>query len=103
MDDARVLAIADEWARRAADLLYLPILSTTCVIDPDAIFIGGNISASLVKLFCHEVSKRLSISLGAEWSQRVVRPAEVSGNAAAVGAAVLGFRELWDQSHFDQV
>ncbi len=101
MEDPMVRAVLNDWTGRAADLLYLPLLSATCVIDLDAIFVGGNLPAAVLEIFAVEVSKRLSINLGSNWPQHLVRPAKMSGDVAAIGAAVLGFRDLWDRTGFE--
>ncbi len=97
MDNAIVQSVIHDWVRDAADLLYLPLLSTMCVNDPDAIFIGGEMPASIIERLALEINKRLSMNVGSNWPDKLVRPATVNSNAAAVGAGVIAFRDLWDR------
>lgn len=97
LDDAHVQTVIDKWSRDAADLLYLPILSTLCVVDPDAIFIGGHVPGVIIERLAWEVNKRVSMNLGTHWEAKAVRPGRVTTNAAAVGAAIMAFRDLWNR------
>ncbi len=97
LDDPQVQEVLEDWLQSAADLLYLPLLSTVCVIDPDAVFIGGHLPRPVTQRLAVEVSKRLSLNLGVNWSENAVRPCKVTQNAAAVGAGVIAFRDRWDR------
>ncbi len=101
LDDAKVQTVIDKWSREAADLLYLPILSTLCVIDPDAILIGGHVPGVVIERLAWEVNKRVSLNLGTHWQAKAVRPGRVTTNAAAVGAAIMAFRDLWHRDFLD--
>ncbi len=101
LDDAKAQTVVRDWAGHAADILYLPLLAAICVVDPDAVFIGGNLPAFLIDLLATQTSKRLSISLGPDRSEQIVRPGKIPGNAAAIGAAVLGFKDLWGRNVFE--
>jgi len=101
LDDGKVQAVIDTWSREAADLLYFPILSTLLVIDPDAILIGGHVPAVIVERLAWEVNKRVSLNLGTHWRAKAVRPGRITANAAAVGAAVMAFRDLWSRDFID--
>jgi predicted NBD/HSP70 family sugar kinase len=97
LDDPQVQAVLDDWLQSAADLLYLPLLSMVCVIDPDAVLIGGHLPRPVTQRLAVEVGKRLSLNLGADWSENAVRPCRVTQDAAAVGAGVIAFRDRWDR------
>ena len=86
-----------EWLGAAADLLYLPLLSTMCFVDPDAIFLGGHLPPFVTEQLSLEITKRLSLNIGANWPENAVRSGKVVRNAAAVGAGVIAFREFWDR------
>jgi len=101
LDDQALQSVVDEWTQAAADLLYLPLLTAVCMIDPDAIFIGGHLPSPIVEGLSLEINKRLSMNVGVDWPERVVRPGKVTSNAAAVGAAVIAFRDRWDSSLLD--
>ena len=83
------------WSQGAADLLYLPMLSIVCGVDPDAVFIGGEMPRAVTEQLALELNKRLSLNVGVSWSQGMVRPGNLATDAAAIGAAVIGFRDIW--------
>ena len=88
--------IVVKWAARVADYLYLPVLTIMSTIDPEAILIGGDLPRPVVDVLCTEISKRLSMHVGIHWPQMAVRPARVARDPAAVGAATLAFRGIWE-------
>ena len=85
-----------DWISGCADLLYAPLLSIVCAVDPEAILIGGQLPGALTERLCHEVNKRLSITIGTNWPKMVVRPGRLTSEPAAVGAAILAFKEIWE-------
>ena len=87
--------IIDAWVNRAADYLYLPLLTVLSTIDPEAILIGGALPPALTDALCLAISKRLSMYVGIHWPKMAVRPAQVATDPAAIGAAVLAFQGLW--------
>lgn len=84
-------AAASQWVENAADLLTDPLMVINAVIDPDAIFIGGRLPTELVDQLC----ERLALNVrhrGASLPARApFRRAELSEDAAAIGAAILPF------------
>ena len=98
LDDQALSSVVEAWTQAAADLLYLPLLTAVCMIDPDAIFIGGHMPHAIIEGLSLEINKRLSMNIGVNWPAHIVRPGKVTSNAAAVGAAVIAFRDRWDSS-----
>jgi predicted NBD/HSP70 family sugar kinase len=96
--DARVQAAMIEWSKQAADLLYLPVLSIVCCVDPDAVLIGGQLPPVATQQLALELNKRLSLNVEIDWSERIVRPGKLTADAAAIGAAVAGFRDMWTRN-----
>ncbi len=96
LGDARVAHCVRTWISGCADLLYAPLLSIICILDPEAIFVGGQLPQSVTEQLCHEISKRLSVTIGDNWPKMVVRPGILTSEPAAVGAAILAFREVWE-------
>jgi len=94
--DDRGQAVVDQWIEAVADYLYLPLLNVLCLVDPDAVLVGGVLPQSLIQRLCYRISKRLSMHVGIHWPQMAVRPASVLADPAAVGAAVLAFQGIWD-------
>ncbi len=94
--DQKTVHCVDTWISGCADLLYAPLLSVVCALDPDAILIGGQLPVEITRQLCYEVSKRLSITIGSNWPNMVVRPGRLAVEPAAVGAAILAFKEIWE-------
>ncbi len=83
--------VANAWTEQAADLLTDPLLVVNAVIDPEAIFIGGQLPAGLVDLLCDRLAlnfRRRGASLP---GRAPIRRAELAEDAAAIGAAILPF------------
>ncbi len=53
--------------------------------------------ASIIERLALEINKRLSMNVGSNWPDKLVCPATVNSNAAAVGAGVIAFRDPWDR------
>jgi len=85
-----------DWIEDASELLYLPLLSVLCTLDPDAIFVGGRLPSRALEQLCFSLSKRLSMNVGIHWPDMVVRPGQFREDAAAVGAAVLALSRSWE-------
>jgi len=94
--DGNGQAVVDQWIEAVADYCYLPLLNVLYIVDPDAVLVGGSIPQSLMERLCDQIRKRLSMYVGAQWPRMGVRPAGVQADPAAVGAAVMAFREIWD-------
>lgn len=78
----------DDWIDLAAALLIDPVISISCLINPQAIYLGGRLPVSLVE--------RLALRIDQLLSDRVdvlptapVRPAALASDAPAMGAAIL--------------
>jgi len=93
--DPAVGASVTEWSKCAADLLYLPVLSILCGVDPDAVFIGGQLPPAVTRQLALELNKRLSLNARLNWPENIVSPGKLTADAAAIGAAVIGFRGMW--------
>lgn len=80
---------------RVAELLYLPSLTVLCILDPDAIIVGGLPSLATEHL-CFHLNQRLAMNVAIHWPSRAVLPAKVTEDAAAVGASVLALQTIWE-------
>jgi predicted NBD/HSP70 family sugar kinase len=83
-------ALLAEWVDLAAELLADPILNISCVVNPEAIYIGGRLPADLLDGLTHAINRRLSKIEGVPTIARVLRAA-TAADAPAVGAAILPF------------
>jgi len=88
-DDPAVAAVVDAWLTDAIRALTAPLVAISCLIDPDAVLIGGRLPIALVE--------RLSAGLQAAQagmalpSRAPILPASMAEDAPAIGAAMLPF------------
>lgn len=92
LDDAGE-ALVEEWVSLSADFLVDPLIGVFCLLDPQAVFIGGRIPATLVD----RLAEKLNVLL-TERGQGIpvvapVRRAAMALDAPAVGAALLPFND----------
>lgn len=81
--------VVDEWLDDAVRSLIGPIVSISCLLDPDAVLIGGRLPGSLIAKLAMRLSKALeSVPLP---SRAPIQPAEMAQDASATGAAILPF------------
>ncbi len=86
-------AIVSEWVDTSVAALRETMLSINCLIDPQAILIGGRLPASIVD----ELANRLNV-LMRTYADKIpaiapVARAAMSDDAPAVGAAILPFSD----------
>lgn len=78
-----------EWINRVADLLYLPLVSLSCGIDPEMIYFGGRVPAFMIDDLTDRLNGRFeSVLPRLPVAPRIAR-ATLSEDASAIGAAVL--------------
>jgi predicted NBD/HSP70 family sugar kinase len=86
--------IVEEWLEISTNCLLDTVFQINCLINPEAVLIGGRLPASLVDRLAHKLNQRLS-----EYSTVIpaiapVARAATSDDAPAVGAAILPFSNL---------
>ncbi len=89
--DPGLQASLERWLDQAASLMAGPVVAINCLINPEAIYIGGRLPADLIDELADKVNHRLQ-------SDRTLIPAVVplqraamAADAPAVGAAMLPF------------
>ncbi|AOL95695.1 ROK family transcriptional regulator [Porphyrobacter sp. LM 6] len=82
---------ASQWIDKAADLLTEPMMVINAVIDPAAIFIGGRLPTTLVDQLCDRLALNFRHRGASLPARAPIRRAELSEDAAAIGAAILPF------------
>lgn len=82
---------AAEWVEKAANLLTDPLMVINAVIDPDAIFVGGRLPTDLLDQLCDRVALNFRHRGASLPARAPIRRAELSEDAAAIGAAILPF------------
>lgn len=83
------------WVEDAAENLLMTLLTVICVVNPEAILIGGRLPASLIDDLITASEARLLPFRNSLPSFPPVRRAACSPDAPAIGAAILPFSELF--------
>ncbi len=89
--DSKGQAIIDAWVEAAVDALIDPVLSINCLVNPEAILIGGRLPADIVDRLATSLNQRLESYAGTVPAIAPVSRAALSDDAPAVGAAILPF------------
>ena len=82
-------APVDDWLWRVQDTLSLVCMACSALLDPEAIVIGGRMPPGLAERMIERVDMRERPRWGVARSVPRIVPAEASGDATALGAAVL--------------
>jgi predicted NBD/HSP70 family sugar kinase len=85
------LAIVDAWVEAAVDALIDPVLAINCLVNPEAILIGGRLPAGIVDQLANRLNQRIANYGGSLPASAPVARAALSDDAPAVGAAILPF------------
>ncbi|MFV3130411.1 ROK family transcriptional regulator [Niveispirillum sp. KHB5.9] len=91
--DAGGQAALKDWIGLSAELLAGPMLSISCLINPQAIFIGGRLPAPLVDELAAATNERMAAERGQVPILAPLRRAAMAADAPAVGAAILPFNQ----------
>ncbi|VVT21951.1 ROK family protein [Sphingomonas sp. EC-HK361] len=87
--DAATTAVIDRWIEDSVRALTSPLVAINCLLDPDAILIGGRLPLPLIERLAAELTAALgALPLPAH---AVIRPAVMAQDAPAIGAAILPF------------
>ena len=89
--DERGTAVLDAWVEAAVDTLIDPVVAVNCLVNPEAILIGGRLPAPIVDRIASRLNQRLASLGGTVPSIAPVARAALSDDAPAVGAAILPF------------
>ncbi|GAB4521482.1 MAG: ROK family protein [Amphiplicatus sp.] len=84
----------DEWTRLAAKKLEGPLVAINCLINPDAILIGGRLPGSVAEALARRLNAALARRTGDIPAVCPVEVAAIAEDAPAVGAAILPFSDL---------
>lgn len=84
-------AVLADWVELAGDLLTDPMLSISCLINPQAVFIGGRLPGEVVDALVQAVNARTAPYKGRVPALAPLRRAAMAADAPAVGAAILPF------------
>jgi predicted NBD/HSP70 family sugar kinase len=87
---AQGLALVEDWIALSARLLVQPFVSISCLVNPEAIYVGGRLPTALLDRLVTAVNERLAAIEDVPALARVERAA-TSADGPAVGAALLPF------------
>ena len=81
-------ALIGDWIQRAADALVDPLINISCLINPEAVYLGGRLPARIVDELATALNTRLAALTGMPAIARA-RRAATSADGPAIGAAIL--------------
>jgi predicted NBD/HSP70 family sugar kinase len=84
-------AIIAAWVEAAVDALIDPVLAINCLMNPEAILIGGRLPAGIVDQIANGLNQRVAAYGASIPATAPVARAALSDDAPAVGAAILPF------------
>ena len=96
--DAR--GVVDRWIRESTDALVESFLAINCLINPEAILIGGRLPAVLVDQLAASLNERMATFASQLPAIAPVARAATSDDAPAVGAAILPFSDRFLPTRF---
>lgn len=89
--DDRVVEVIAEWLSDAVRTLAAPLTSLNCLLNPDAVLIGGRLPLSLIERLAAALNEALSQT--ALPAHAPILPAIMARDASAIGAAILPFMD----------
>jgi predicted NBD/HSP70 family sugar kinase len=92
--------IVSAWIEGSAEALEETLVGINCLINPEAILIGGRLPSDLVDRLVGRINERLRAYQGRIPAVAPVARAAMSDDAPAVGAAILPFSERFLPTRF---
>ncbi|MFL6601449.1 MAG: ROK family transcriptional regulator [Steroidobacteraceae bacterium] len=89
--DAGGQSIVTSWLETSVEALLETLLAINCLINPQAVLIGGRLPASIVEELARRLNERLQPYAATMPAIAPVERAMMSDDAPAVGAAILPF------------
>lgn len=87
--NADAMGVVDDWLADAVRSLTQPLTAVNCLLNPDAVLIGGRLPMALIERLADELTRSMSaLPLP---SQAKIMPAVLARDGPAVGAAILPF------------
>jgi predicted NBD/HSP70 family sugar kinase len=83
--------VVDAWVETSVDALVEPMRAINCLINPEAVLIGGRLPAAIVNDLAKRINQRLHSYAASIPAIAPVDRAALSEDAPAVGAAILPF------------
>ncbi|WP_044561143.1 ROK family protein [Azospirillum sp. B4] len=86
-------AVVADWIDLAADLMTDPLVATNCLVNPEAVFLGGRLPAALVDRLAAALNSRLADHRHLVPQVAPVLRAAMAADAPAIGAGMLSFTD----------
>ena len=93
-------AIVGDWLESSAEALEDAFVAINCLLNPEAVLIGGRLPAALVDRLATRLNERLQAYKPRIPSVAPIARAAMSDDAPAVGAAILPFSERFLPTRF---
>lgn len=87
--------LVTQWIESSAEALDDALVSINCLLNPEAVLIGGRLPAVLVDRLTARLNERMQKHKSSVPSLAPIVRAAMSDDASAVGAAILPFSELF--------
>ena len=98
--EPRARSVVDRWIRDSTDALVDSIVAINCLINPEAILIGGRLPATLVDLLAASLNESMTRFADQLPAVAMVARAATADDAPAVGAAILPFSDRFLPTRF---
>lgn len=92
--DAPRMRVIEDWIDVSARAFVEPLIAINCLINPEAILIGGRLPIAILDRLVHRTNQRLRMLGRNAPVLAPVQAAALAEDAAAVGAALLPFGDL---------
>jgi predicted NBD/HSP70 family sugar kinase len=93
-------SIVDDWIRESTEALVSSFIAINCLINPEAILIGGRLPSDLVDRLAASLNARMAAFTTHIPAIAPVARALTADDAPAVGAAILPFSYRWLPTRF---
>jgi predicted NBD/HSP70 family sugar kinase len=90
-NDPRAGAVIADWVAEAAAMLVDPMIAVNCLINPQAVLVGGRLPEPLMNALVAALTEALAVHAAAMPSVAPIRRAAMAADAPAIGAALLPF------------
>jgi predicted NBD/HSP70 family sugar kinase len=98
--DQPARSIVDAWIDTAVDALENALMAINCLLNPEAILIGGRLPGALVDQLAARLNERMRARESALPSIAPIARAALADDAPAVGAAILPFSDRFLPTRF---
>ncbi len=89
--EPRATAVIHAWIDEAVELLLDPLIAVNCLINPDAILVGGRLPEPLIDRLVDRLRRRMDDHAASLPAIACIRRATMASVAPAIGAALLPF------------